>query len=191
MTTALAWLGVVLGALVGAGAAMTLVGWCLPRHHQVARTLLLPVPPAAVWETLVDYPGQVTWRRGLTAVTRQPDRDGAAVWRERRGRHALDLRTVAATPPRHLVRQIGAEDGPLRGQWEWALEPVVTPASTRLTLTERGEVGNPLVRFVNRFVIGQGATATGFLRDLARRFGTEPRFIPSLESQREADAPRS
>ena len=187
--TALAWLGVASGAAAGAVAAMFLVGCFLPRQHVVARTLLLPVPAATVWATLVDFPGQPAWRPGLVAVDRLPDSGGVETWRERSGRHAVTFRVVEATPPGHLVRQVAADDGPFAGRWEFEIEPVVSPASSRVTLIERGAIGNPLLRFANRFVLGQATGVESYLNDLARRFGGEPRFIPSLDSQRETDAP--
>jgi hypothetical protein len=42
-----------------------------------------------------------------------------------------------------------------------------------VTITERGLVGNPIFRFVSRFVIGQTATMDSYLRALGKRFGEE------------------
>ncbi len=189
MTTALAWLAVLLGGLVGAVAAMTLVGWALPRQHTASLTVLLPVPAATVWASLVDPPGQVTWRRDLIAVDRLPSVNDAEVWRERSGRHSLTFRTLESRPTTHLVRQIDDDHGRFRGRWEFQLETVISPGNSRLTVTEHGEVDPPFFRFVNRFVIGRATTLQRFLGDLARKFGGEPRFMPSIEMQREVDAP--
>ena len=174
MTTALAWTTVALGGLGGLVAVMTLVGWTLPRRHVAARTLGLPVTPAVAWQTLADFPGQMTWRRGLAAVDRLPDPGEGEVWRERHGRHVVAFRTAEATPPSRLVRRVADEQGPFRGTWEFAGQPAAGPATCRVTLTERGEVANPFLRFVNRFVIGQATTLEGYLRDLAAKFGADP-----------------
>ena len=189
MTTVLAWLGVIIGAVVGALVAMTLLGSLLPRRHLVARTLLLPVPVRDVWNSIADFPGQPSWRRGLTAVERLPDQDRHEVWRETMGQHAIAFRTTESVAPNRLERVIVEENGPFQGRWEFRLESVVSPASSRLTLVERGEVAHPWFRFVNRFVIGQATTLEGYLKDLAAKFGVEPRFIPAMETQREVDAP--
>ena len=42
---------------------------------------------------------------------------------------------------------------------------------TRLTITERGEVYNPIFRFLSRFVFAQTATMESFLRGLGGKFG--------------------
>ena len=189
ITTALAWLAVAIGAAAGAVLTMTLLGCLLSRQHVASRTILLPVPAATVWAALVDHPGQAAWRRGPLRVYRLPDRAGAEVWREHSGRHAVTFRTVAAEPTARLVRAIDDERSPFQGSWEFRLEPVISPANSRLTLIERGEVAAPLLRFVNRFVMGQATTVQNYLVDLAHKFGAEPRFIPSIEMQREVDAP--
>ena len=189
MTTALAWLGVACGALVGAVAAMTLLGWLMPSRYVASQSLLLPVPIADAWTTLVDYPGHTAWRRGLTAVDRLPDAESTEVWRESFGRSTTRTTTIEAHSPSSLVRQFDVEGGSIRRRWEFALEPVVSPGNTRITLTEFGEIRNPLRRFVVRFITGRSTTLKDFLRDLAHRFDAEPALIPSLEAQRQADAP--
>ena len=170
MTTALVWFAVALGALVGMVVAMTLVGYGLPRQHVVTRTRTLPVDPPTAWAALVDFPGQVAWRRGLTAIDRLPDADGAEVWREQSGRRAVAFRTVIADPPTRLVRQVDNQRGPFRGRWEFAVEPGPGPGRCRVTLTEFGEVANPLFRYLTRFMIGQATSVERYLADLERKF---------------------
>ena len=189
MTTALAWLGVACGATVGAVAAMTLLGWLMPSRYVTSQSFLLPVPVSDVWTALGDYPGQLAWRRGLTAVDRLPDEGSTEVWHERFGRSATRSRTIEALSPNWLVRQSDDEAESIRRRWEFALEPVISPRNTRITLTERGEIHNPLRRFVVRFITGQSRIMKNYLRDLAGRFNAKPAFVPSVEAQREADAP--
>jgi hypothetical protein len=40
-----------------------------------------------------------------------------------------------------------------------------------LTITENGEVYNPLFRFVSRFIIGQTATMDGYIKALNAKLG--------------------
>ena len=44
---------------------------------------------------------------------------------------------------------------------------------TSLTVTEDGEVQNPLFRFVSRFIMGQTATIDQYLRALGRKLGVD------------------
>lgn len=44
-------------------------------------------------------------------------------------------------------------------------------SGSRLTITENGEIYNPVFRFVSRYVIGQTSTIDKYLTDLAPRLG--------------------
>jgi hypothetical protein len=43
-------------------------------------------------------------------------------------------------------------------------------SGTELTITENGEVYNPLFRFVSRFIMGHAATIEKYQRDVAAHF---------------------
>ena len=43
-----------------------------------------------------------------------------------------------------------------------------------VTITEDGWVGNPIFRFVSRYVMGHHATMDGMLKDVAKKFGEQP-----------------
>jgi hypothetical protein len=47
-------------------------------------------------------------------------------------------------------------------------------------ITERGEVYNPVFRFVSRFIMGHSATASAFLKALGAKFGAQ--VSPVVES---------
>ena len=42
-----------------------------------------------------------------------------------------------------------------------------------MTITENGEVYDPIFRLVSKYVMGHHGTATTFLEDLGHRFGRE------------------
>jgi hypothetical protein len=42
---------------------------------------------------------------------------------------------------------------------------------SRLNITERGEIYNPVFRFVSRFILGYTGTLDTYLKDVARKFG--------------------
>jgi hypothetical protein len=65
---------------------------------------------------------------------------------------------------------------------------VVTPegAGSRVRITERGEVYNPVFRFMSRFVMGHSATARAYLMSLGRKYGAE--VAPVVEPQMEPAA---
>jgi hypothetical protein len=59
----------------------------------------------------------------------------------------------------------------LGGTWTYELHPEF--AGCRLTITEHGEVYNPIFRFFARFVFGHYATLESFLGALGQRFGED------------------
>jgi uncharacterized protein YndB with AHSA1/START domain len=165
---------IVIGVLVALAAAVVLVGARLPRAHTATRSLRLRRSPEAVWAVLTDLDAYPTWRPGLRAITRLSDVDGRTRWREHDRHGTVTFEVVAAEPPFRLVTRIADAGLPFGGGWTYAIEP--TPDGSTLTVTEDGEVYNPVYRFVSRFVIGHTATIDRYLTALAGRFG-EPATI--------------
>jgi hypothetical protein len=128
-----------------------------------------------VWNAIADFQGQAAWRPELRAVERVGDRDGRDVWREipRNGSPML-LETTLVEPPRRLVRTIADSSLPFGGRWVYAVAEDGT--GTRLTVTEEGEVYNPIFRFVSRFFMDPAATIEGFLRALSAHLGEPARI---------------
>src|SRR5206468_1619187 len=112
---------------------------------------------------------QPAWRPELKAVEPVPGAEGSSTWKEvsQRGL-ALTLQTVESAPPRRLVRKLAAEPRlPFGGTWTYELAP--TADGCVLTVTEHGEIYNPIVRLVSLFFSKAAAVET-YLRDLARHF---------------------
>jgi len=59
---------------------------------------------------------------------------------------------VESQPPTLLKRAIADKSLPFGGTWTWNIQPAGEGSS--VTITENGEVYNPIFRFVSRFVIG-------------------------------------
>jgi uncharacterized protein YndB with AHSA1/START domain len=167
------WILLAAALLVALVGLATLVGGVLPKNHVVTRTARLRRPPEDVWSVIADFAAGPSWRRGLRAVERLPDRDGHAVWKkvDRRGQ-ALPLEIVEEHPPRRMVARIADDSLPFGGTWTYEVAPA--SGGSMLTVTERGVVRNPLFRFVARFLIGHTATIDGYLEALSPRFGEPP-----------------
>jgi len=163
------WLLIGGGAVLGLIGLVALLGSLLPRVHVVARSVQLGQPPETVWQVVTDFATVPSWHPGVRRVERLPDRDGREVWRETyKGGPPLQLETVEAGPPYRLVRSIADANLPFRGQWEFEIAPA--PLGSRITITERGEVPNPLFRFLARVVLNPAAHLEAYLRALARKF---------------------
>jgi uncharacterized protein YndB with AHSA1/START domain len=165
------WLLIVLGALVVLGIVAVAVGYSLPVKHTARRSATISAPDSAVWAVITDpgaFPG---WRGKVASVELLPSVEGRQSWREKGSDGAITYEVMRAEPPRRLVTRIADRDLPFGGEWEYELAP--DGSGTRITITERGEVYNPIFRFVSRFLMGHTATIDDYLRALGRKFGQE------------------
>jgi hypothetical protein len=163
----------IVAGLVG---GVALWGSRLPVAHVASRVLRLNQPPESVWRVLTDYEGQRSWRTDLKAVTRV---SGAAreTWTEVTSSGELPLETTESDPPRRLVRTIADRTLPFGGRWVYELAS--EGPGTRLTITEEGEVYNPLFRFLSHYIFDQAGTIETVMRALATHFGESPRISAS------------
>jgi hypothetical protein len=163
--------------LLGAGAVMvgliviaTIWGALLPREHHAVRGARFAQPPAAVWAVVADPLAGASWRPDVAAVEPLPEQDGRPRWKEI-GSDTITYELVADEPPVRRVVRIADDTLPFGGTWTYAL--AADGGGTRLTITEDGEVRNPLFRFLARYAFGHGGTMEAYLRALGRRFGEE------------------
>jgi len=166
------WIVIVVAVLLGVPALVALVGSLLPKGHSAARRATFRQSPEALWRVLTDYAAMPSWRTDLRAIERLPDRDGHAVFQEtdRHGQKLL-LETIEAVPPRRLVGRIADPKLPFGGTWTYEITPAA--GGTMLTITEDGEIYNPIYRFVARFIVGYTGTMAAYLKALAAKFGEQ------------------
>ena len=158
----LAMLGIVILVMI-----VALVGLALPQNHVASRTVTLNRPLPDVWHAITDGESFPSWRPSVSRVevlAREPKR-----WREVGSGDALTLEVVEAQAPSRVVVAIADRDLPFGGRWVYELAP--EGAGTRVTITEHGEVYNPIFRFVSRFVIGHTATIDEYLAALQKKPG--------------------
>lgn len=167
------WVLIVVGALAALVAIVALVGAMLPRDHVATMTTVIPAPPESVWAALTDVGAYAVWRPDVkrVEVLSQPP---ALSWREHGTNGTITFAVEAFEPPRRMVGRIADQNLPFGGAWEYVLAPENGDTSrTRLTITERGHVTNPIFRFVSRFVMGHHATLDAYLKALGRKFGSD------------------
>jgi 2-phospho-L-lactate guanylyltransferase (CobY/MobA/RfbA family) len=138
------WMLIIAGGLVLLIAVIAAIGATLPRNHTASRTLRVRRPPQDAW----------------TAITQAMSASDVPV----------DI--VESDPPRKLVSKVKETEKMFGGTWTVAIAPV--DGGSTLSITEDGWVGNPIFRFVSRFVMGHHATLDGMLKSVAKQFGEEP-----------------
>jgi hypothetical protein len=124
------WIVVSLVAVIG---VVALVGYFLPVAHEASRSAEFNRPADQVFALVADPDLYRAWW------------DGADVKTE----------VVERVPPSKIVTRIVNETA-FGGTW--TMEIVPTPAGSRLTITERGEIYNPVFRTMAKFVFGYTST---------------------------------
>lgn len=159
---------IVLAILGGIALLVVAVGYALPVGHVASREATFAQAPDRIFAVLTDVESYPKWRadvKGVEVLSPGPPKR----WRERGGNGDITFELVEAQPTTRLVSRIADADLPFGGMWTYELAP--EPRGTRVTITERGEVYNPLFRFMSRFVFGHTATMERFLADLKKHLG--------------------
>ena len=166
------WFLWIAGSLAAVVVLIAIIGSLLPKKHNASRTARYHQPPEAVWQAITDFAGAAAWRTDVKSVERMPDQNGHQVWREidKQGQ-AIPFETAESIPPRRLVRRIADPNLPFGGRWIYELAPA--EGGCTLTITEDGEIYNPIFRFVARFFIGYTGTMENYLKALGKKFGEE------------------
>jgi len=124
-------------------ALVLIVGMMLPEAHVATRTVRFKAPPQPVWDAISNPAG---WYKQKDKVT-----------------------VVESVAPRRLVTRIADPSLPYGGIWTCDIAPA--SEGSVLTITENGEVHNPLFRFVSRFIMGHTATIDGYIKALRVKLG--------------------
>lgn len=169
----LKWLAIIVGALIGLVVIIWAVGMMLPQSHVATASLALQQPADSVWGAVREIGAYPEWWSNANSVSRDTDRAGE-VWvlEDPRGGQ-LPIEVVESEPPLRLVTRITEDESlPFGGTWTYEIEPGANGVT--LTVTEAGEVYNPIFRFFSRFVFGHYTTIESYLEDLAGHFGAAP-----------------
>jgi len=147
-------------AVVILPAIVVLIGAALPKEHVASRRMVLKASPSEVF-TLIAGPSD--WR----GVKYELLVNNPLKWRETDSSGAITFERVETVAPTRVVNRIADPKLPFGGSWTYEIAP--GGSGTELTITENGEIYNPLFRFVSRFIMGHTATIEKYQRDLAAR----------------------
>jgi hypothetical protein len=160
---------IIVALLLGTILLVVMIGYALPKDHVAARAISLRQRPADVFALISDFKNEPAWRPDVQQVELLPERDGHTRFLEKSKSGAIPFEVEELTPPVRMVTRIDGERLPFGGRWIFEVSP--TAEGCRLNITERGEVYNPVFRFVARFILGYTGTMNSYLTSVARRFG--------------------
>lgn len=168
------WILIIVGVIAGLVALMAVVGALMPKGHIASRSTVINKPPDVLWQAMTDCAAFPQWRPDIKNVEVLPDRDGHKVWREDGKNGKMTLETIEASPPARLVLKIADPDLPFGGTWTYELQ--TNGAGCRVTITEEGEVYNPIFRFMGRVFFSPAATIESYLKALGKKYGEDVQF---------------
>ena len=158
------WILIIGGTIISLVAIVYLIGLLLPVKHSATIEEVIPVNVEKVWDRITKVAAFSSWREGLDRIEITNDTE----WTEVSGRNRIPMKVTEKIDYKRLVTMIDSKDLPFGGAWVYSLQP--KGDSTLLTITENGEVYNPVFRFVSRFIMGHKSTLNKYMSSLKASF---------------------
>lgn len=150
---------------VGVVALVAGIGFLLPKAHTASRTAQYSSGPDVVFAAIADVGQYASWRSDVTAVDLLPSDEGT-MFRETGVNGHTTYRIEALERPTRMVSRIADPSLPFGGKWTF--EIAAAGSGSTLTITEDGEVYNPIFRFISHFFMSPTATIETFQNDLGK-----------------------
>jgi len=158
---------IVVAVIVVLCVGVVVTGFLLPKAHVASRSASFRATPEQLFALIAGAQG---WRPDLVRYEVVPDAGGRELVRETtRNGETVMYELMARVPDRSIQRRIATEGLPYSGTWEFSLEP--GNGGTVVKITERGEVNNPVFRFISRFVFGHTHSIDQYLQALGNAVG--------------------
>jgi hypothetical protein len=165
------WALVVILVLVLLVGVVVAVGAMLPQSHIASVRATYAKPPEVVYGMVSDVGSAPSWRPEVERVEILSGPDEPLRWRETGSFRVITFSQQAAEPPARFIAHIDDAGGAFGGTWTYEIAPA--PGGSTLTLTEAGEVYNPVFRFMSKFIFGHYGTMESYAKSLGTRFGEE------------------
>jgi len=164
---------VVLAAVATAVAAA--IGMSLPEAHEATRSARIDAPRDAIYAVLVtpeDYP---RWRPDVKRV----ELLDADMFLEEEPGDSIRFRISERQPPSRVVIVVDDDYVPFTGSWTFELTQEGRQGeATRVRITERGTIPNPLFRAMARVMMRPTDSIEQYLKNLGRRFNQDVAIEP-------------
>src|SRR5687767_10759956 len=110
MRTLLIVAGIIVGAIVLLITVVVIIGYRLPLHHSVSRSVRLNRPVKEVYSRIRDFSSSPGWRTGVTRVEMLGDEDGRLQFREHGSSDTVIYELVEDMPEQRIVTRIVDQD---------------------------------------------------------------------------------
>ena len=145
-------------ALAALALGIVSLGLALPATREGRAEALIAAPPDRLAALILDAPGQTAWRSGLGRIETT-----ATGWREVTDRGETIDFTLADPGPARIALAMRSDRGWSGG---WVATLTAEGDMTRIAVTERATVPNPLFRLIARLMFDPEAFAARYLAEL-------------------------
>ncbi len=143
--------------------ALYLTGRSIPEQHMASVSREFTSSQHDVWQVLSDFSQWPAWRSDLKEI-----KLGHNVFTEvSKNGEAIDYRIEEFNTPERIVIRIATTDLPFGGTWTFEITP--KGEGCTVTITENGEVYNPIFRVISKFLIGHTSSMEKCLDDLGKK----------------------
>lgn len=161
-----------IGSFVGIAVLLVVAGVAgllMDRSHVITREAVYARTPQELWNVITRFDKTATWRSDIDAV--QIESGDPIRFVEMGDQGPMPMEVTEQEPPHMLVVMASDPSLPFSGAWTYELAAV--EGGTRLSVTERGAIDNPLFRFVSHTFMDPADTVNTYLVDLGRHLGEE------------------
>lgn len=151
--------------LLGIFTVLAAFGATTPRQHVAMEIAELGAAPEVVYAAVRDVAAAPAWRSDLDRVEILPDSGERPVYREIGDDGATTYEITEDIPNERLVTEIAEPGRSFTGRWVFQFA-AREDGGTRLTVTEVGDVPNPVLRFFASTIFGFDAGIRQYIGDL-------------------------
>jgi hypothetical protein len=159
ITTQMKIVLIVLLVLVALVIIMILIGRMLPEGHIAVQSKSFSSSPSEVWEVISGVEDWKSWRSDLKDITITNDSTFKA--------DDVEYLMSIVVPGESFTTTIVTKDLPYGGMWHYIIEK--EGDGCKLTVTEIGDVYNPMFRFMSRFIFGHDGSLKDYMEVLSKR----------------------
>jgi hypothetical protein len=163
----LKWIALIVVGILVLAAVVALIGIFLPKGHRASRTVVYSAPPESVYAAITDFARFPEWRSGVKTVEVISNGEGDTRFREDGPHGPVTYKVEERRPGSRLVTRIDDPSLPFGGTWTLEVKPVA--GGTELTITEDGEIYNPIFRVMSKVVFSPYETIDAYQTDLRKR----------------------